>query len=295
MRLLGVGDNVVDRYRHLGLMFPGGQALNVAVAARRSGAEAGYLGAIGTDTAGRHVLDALRAEGLDIERLRIIPGPNAYADVEVRDGDRVFVGSSVGVSRFHLTAEDLAYASTFDIVHSSESSGLEDDIPALARRVPVSFDFATHREPGYLRALLPYLTVACFSASDLDDSDAEAFLRQTVAQGPRLALATRGSADALLADGDRVWRQPAVAVDVVDTLGAGDAFTGRLLVGVISGEALRDAMTAAAEVAAEACQSFGAFGHPAPYAPPGAGEEVRTVNEETDMPGDHGMAVAEPS
>ena len=39
MRLAGVGDNVVDRYRDLGLMFPGGQALNVAVHARRIGIE----------------------------------------------------------------------------------------------------------------------------------------------------------------------------------------------------------------------------------------------------------------
>ncbi len=295
MRLLGVGDNVVDRYRHLGLMFPGGQALNVAVAARRSGAEAGYLGAIGTDAAGRHVLDALRAEAIDIERLRIIPGPNAYAEVEVVNGDRVFVGSSLGVSRFRLTIEDLAYAATFDIAHSSESSGLEFDIPALAGRVPVSFDFATHREPAYLRALLPHLAVACFSASDLDDAEAEAFLRQVVGQGPRLALATRGSADALLVDADRLWRQPAFSVHVVDTLGAGDAFTGRLLAGVIGGEEPRDALAAAARVAADACRSFGAFGHPGPYAPPGADEEVRAINEETDVHGDHGMAVADPS
>jgi fructoselysine 6-kinase len=295
MRLLGVGDNVVDRYRHLGLMFPGGQALNVAVAARRSGAEAGYLGAIGTDAAGRHVLDALRAERIDIERLRIIPGPNAYADVEVRNGDRVFVGSSVGVSRFHLTSEDLAYAATFDIAHSSESSGLEDDIPRLAERVAVSFDFATHRQAAYLGALLPYLTVACFSASDLDDAEAQAFLRQMVVQGPRFVLATRGSADALLADQKHLWREPALPVEVVDTLGAGDAFTGRLLVGVIGGEDPSDALAAAARVAADACQSYGAFGHAAPYVPEGTGEEVRAVDNETEMHGDAGVAVADPS
>ena len=46
MQLVGVGDNVVDRYRDLGMMFPGGQALNVAVHAKRAGMETAYVGAV---------------------------------------------------------------------------------------------------------------------------------------------------------------------------------------------------------------------------------------------------------
>jgi fructoselysine 6-kinase len=72
MRLLGAGDNVVDRYHDLGLMFPGGNALNVAVAAARAGAEAAYIGAIGTDRAGGVVLAGLRAEGIDTSRVRVV-------------------------------------------------------------------------------------------------------------------------------------------------------------------------------------------------------------------------------
>jgi fructoselysine 6-kinase len=81
MKLAGVGDNVVDRYRDLGTMFPGGQALNVAVYARRFGLESAYLGAIGDDVAGRQVLGAMRAEHLDTSHVRIVPGPNASAEV----------------------------------------------------------------------------------------------------------------------------------------------------------------------------------------------------------------------
>jgi sugar/nucleoside kinase (ribokinase family) len=292
MRLLGVGDNVVDRYRQLGLMFPGGQALNVAVAARRAGAEAGYLGALGTDGAGRHVLAALIAEGVDVERVRIVAGANGYADVELTDGDRVFVGSSLGVSRFGLTIEDLAYAASFDIAHSSESSGLESDIPRLAALVAVSFDFATQRQPAYLQALLPHLTVACFSASDLDDEAAEAFLRRAVEQGPKLALATRGTADAILVEGRRVLRQPAVSVEVVDTLGAGDAFTGRFLVGVINGEDRAATLSAAAHAAARTCASYGAFGYGTPIVPAGEEEASHTIVP-MDAPSDQRMTVVE--
>lgn len=37
MRLIGIGDNVCDVYLHLAEMFPGGQALNVAVFAKMQG------------------------------------------------------------------------------------------------------------------------------------------------------------------------------------------------------------------------------------------------------------------
>ena len=59
VRILGVGDNVVDRYRELATMFPGGNPVNVAVAAHHAGAEAGYIGPFGSDRAGQVVLEAL--------------------------------------------------------------------------------------------------------------------------------------------------------------------------------------------------------------------------------------------
>lgn len=284
VRLLGVGDNVVDQYRQLGEMFPGGQSVNVPVAARRAGAFAGYLGALGTDTAGQVVLRALRSEGLNLDRLRIVDGPNAHAEVELVDGNRVFVGGDEGVSRFNLSEDDLAYAATFDIAHSSESSFLEDQIPALARHVRLSFDFSTKRDPGYLDEMLPHLTVACFSASDLDDDETEALLRATTARGVRLALATRGALDAMVYDETGLWRQPVLPAHVVDTLGAGDAFIGRFLTGVFGGEDRTATLLAAAEAAAQTCESYGAFGHGHPFAPAGREERDGGVRQEAVAP-----------
>ncbi|MDP6184230.1 MAG: hypothetical protein QF609_10460 [Gammaproteobacteria bacterium] len=41
VRLLGLGDNAVDIYADKGVMFPGGNAVNVAVHGKRRGATAG--------------------------------------------------------------------------------------------------------------------------------------------------------------------------------------------------------------------------------------------------------------
>jgi fructoselysine 6-kinase len=277
MKLAGVGDNVVDRYRDLGTMFPGGQALNVAVYARRFGLESAYLGAIGDDVAGRQVLGAMRAEQLDISRVRILPGPNAYAEVALVDGNRAFTGGDAGVSKFRLSQEDLDYLATFDLIHSSESSYLEDQQHLLARVAPVSFDFSERRDPAYIEPLLPHVTIAEFSLSDLDDDAAVAWLERIHGLGPRLVLATRGASGALLYDGNHVWRQAAVPAELIDTLGAGDVFIARVLVGFVRNEPFEVSLAEAAVAAASTCGAYGAFGYGSAAYPPLTSDPGTTV------------------
>jgi fructoselysine 6-kinase len=277
MKLAGVGDNVVDSYRDLGVMYPGGQALNVAVYAQRLGVEAAYLGIVGDDRAGRHVLSALRAEGVDVSRVRVEQGPNAVATVALVDGDRRFMGSEPGVSRFRVSDDDLVWLSGFDLIHSSESSFLEDQLGLLAAAAPVSFDFSERRDPDYIHPLLPHVQVAEFSLSDLDDAAATAWLERIHDQGPRLVLATRGTADALLYDGDRLWHQPTTPTEPVDTLGAGDAYIARFLVGLLRREPHETSLADAAVVAAATCGIYGAFGHGTAAVPPGTPVEGTQV------------------
>lgn len=268
MRLAGVGDSVVDRYWDLGTMFPGGQALNVAVYAHRFGIETAYLGVVGDDVAGRHIIGAMQAEGVETARLRVVPGRSGFAEVALVEGNRVFVGGGPGVSVFHLSDDDLAYLRGFDLIHSSESSYLEDQLELLAEVAPVSFDFSERRDPAYVEPLLAHVSIAEFSLSDMDDAEAEAWLQRIHGLGPRLVLATRGAAGALLYDGRGFWRQAAVETELIDTLGAGDAFIARLLVGVLRDESFEDSLAAAATAAAGTCGAYGAFGYGTAAFPP---------------------------
>ena len=49
MKLIALGDNVIDYYHNTKECFPGGNAVNVAVHAARLGAQAEYLGSLGDD------------------------------------------------------------------------------------------------------------------------------------------------------------------------------------------------------------------------------------------------------
>lgn len=132
-RLLGLGDNTVDTYVDRGLQFPGGNAVNVAVQARRLGAETGYLGCLGSDEAGMLLIDALRSEGVDTTRCRIRPGANARAFIGHDGQDRRFLRSERGVRGEwgNFDAADRAYIASYDLVHSSIYSELGDALPVV--------------------------------------------------------------------------------------------------------------------------------------------------------------------
>lgn len=262
MRLMGVGDNVVDCYPQFGQMFPGGNALNVAVQVARSGVPAAYLGAVGDDAAGAHIRAALAAEGVATERLRVLSGPSAYAIVRLVDADRVFESSNKGVSVFSLSDDDLEYLSDFDLAHCGYAARMEAQVAAIAEATRLSFDFATRRNPDYAETLLPYVHVAEFSGGDLSDAEVDQLARWALGRGPRYVLVTKGQRGAALYSPDGVFDQAAVPSVPVDTLGAGDAFIGRLLAGLLRAEHLPATLESAARLAAEAVQIRGAFGYP---------------------------------
>ena len=263
-RLLTLGDNVVDCYPDLGLMFPGGNALNVAVHARRLGADSAYVGAVGTDPAGDLVRQALTEEGVDTGLLRRVDGRTAHAVVRVVSGNRVFGSGDVGVSRFSLAEQDWAAVPAADVVHTGDCSMLEADLEQLgAAATLLSFDFS-ERPWDYVAQHAPHADVAILSAASTSDDPTELVAR-VAALGPTVVAVTQGVAGATLwVDGHDVLHAPAGTGPVVDSLGAGDAFIARLLVGLARGEAPERLLPAATTYATETCGQHGAFGHRAP-------------------------------
>lgn len=255
----GVGDNVVDRYPDIGIEYPGGNACNVAVFARRSGAHAAYVGVVGEDDSAAHLLSALRAEDVDVSRVRAVPEPNSHAVVGLdAHGNREFLGWEP-INEPPLTPGALPLLAAADVAHTGHASFAESLVPAMAERTRVSFDFS-YRDLAYAEPLLPLLWAATFSGAGLSDADARDLLATVAARGPEVVLVTRGAAGALVSVGGAHHEEPAAPADVVDTLGAGDAFTARLLVGLLREEPLPAAARAAAGLAARVCETNGAFG-----------------------------------
>jgi fructoselysine 6-kinase len=262
--LMTIGDNVVDRYPQLGVMYPGGNAVNVAVNARRLGAEVTYVGVVGDDEAGRLVVDSLRHENVDLRWLGVKSGPNAFATVSIVDGNRVFAGGDVGVSRFRLNDEHLAAAATYDCVHTGECSMVEADLPRIAASAArLSFDFS-ERPSDYVRTYAPLVDIAVLSNPRASVETAAQLARDVAALGPSTVAVTLGDQGAVVLSHGQMAIEPAGAGPVVDTLGAGDAFIARLLIGLVEGEPLPALVAAATTYATHTCSTNGAFGHASP-------------------------------
>ncbi|PNH77922.1 ribokinase [Arthrobacter sp. AFG20] len=250
-------------------MFPGGNTLNVSVFAARFGASSAYLGQIAADAAGDAISTALQDEGVDTSGLRRAPGSTAHCVIghDAR-GDRVFVSSDLGVSVFTPSSVDLARLKAFDAIHVGATSQLDPWIPAFAAETRLSYDFGTRHNAEHIHRVGRSCYLIVLSGGGLDDAAFESLLEQAEGSGATWTLVTRGTEGATLSNGGRRrWKSQAHRAEgVIDTLGAGDTFCARVLVGLLRNENPSQFLPEAAAVAAQTCTHFGAFGHGVPMA-----------------------------
>ncbi|WP_149822885.1 PfkB family carbohydrate kinase [Streptomyces tailanensis] len=296
--LLVVGDVVTDVVaRHRGPLapgtdtasairtLPGGAGANVACWAAHWGcADVRLLGRVGTDAVAWHERE-LRASGV---RPHLVVDPEAATGtviclVDTGDAaERTFLtdsGASLrldpgdwspslldGVARLHLSG----YLFFSEPSRALVAAALES---ARARGVPVSVDPASS---GFLTrlgvdrflelvegvdVLLPSRDEACLLTGLPDPADAAAKLSRHVP----LVVAKQGADGALVARGGSVLsRIPAIPAVPRDTTGAGDAFTGAFLAGLLAGAEAEDAAVEGCRAGALAVEKVGGR-------PPGVG------------------------
>ena len=133
MKVIGFGDNIVDRFLDRKVIYPGGNCVNLAVICpppRRSSPP--ILASSVRIPLGAFVRDAIDEEGVDTSRCIIREGPNGVTEIKVVDGDRIFLGWNEGgvtiSDPFTLEEEHLNYLATADLVHSSVYSASEDPV-----------------------------------------------------------------------------------------------------------------------------------------------------------------------
>jgi fructoselysine 6-kinase len=258
--LVTVGDNCIDVYPALGRGFSGGNAVNVAVHSVRHGLSPAYVGWVGEDEYGQQLRRELAAKGVDVSHVHGKAGITAQTFVELRGSERVLGDYVEGVMRdFCLTDEDLAWIGTFDILHAGIWGHVEPYLPALkAPHRIISFDFADKWDSPLWIKLAPSLDYAFASAHE-DTIELRSRLREVAHRGAGTVIATLGAEGSLAYDGQRFYRQGAIAVEIVDTMGAGDAFIAGFLSAIAHDCTVEQAMQEGAQGAALTLQCHGAW------------------------------------
>lgn len=283
MKVIGIGDNVCDKYEHLKMMFPGGQAMNFAVYAKMLGADASYMGVFGRDEVADHVIATLDELQVEHTRCRQYDGENGCARVTLMDGDRVFLGSnSGGITKekpLDLTEEDLEYIKQFSHVHTSNNSHFDSQLAKVkSTGVPLSYDFSYRwNEPDRVERVASYADYGFLSCGSVTEEEAMEICKMLYTAGIPKVIATRGSYGAMYYDGVGFFSQPPKLVKAIDTLGAGDSFATAFLLSFTESmerepekmkndrmfyeKELKKALEAGAEFASKTCMVQGAFGH----------------------------------
>ena len=253
---------------------PGGKGSNAAIAAQRQGAQVGLIARIGSDDFGQMGLDLWQAEGLNAQHVvRAANETNGTALILVfEDGDNsiaVFTGAGSGLDASHVQSAqqmiehsklvmsscEVPLAATLEAFTVAKSSGVMTLLnPAPAMHLPSELwaliDVLTPNE-GELRELTGVEDTARAAQMVLDRGVRN--LVVTLGENGCARYSKQGASGELLTQ-----VIPGHPVDVVDTIGAGDAFNGALAAALTRGEEWQEALVLANAAAALSTQGKGA-------------------------------------
>lgn len=290
MRIVTVGESMglvtndqpgpISSARALSLSF-GGAESNVAIALTRLGSHVSWVSLLGADPIGDLIDRELRAEGVDVHARRVQELPTGLMHKHRRTAsmsavsfwrkgsaasflhpDDVPAGLIESAGILHLTGilpglSSHALATTRSVVRRAKSAG-----------VRISFD-VNHRESIWNKSDARPLYRELASAADLvfagedeaailvGEADPPILARRLLQLGPTEVVIKRGEAGAYGASGAEQVHRNATHVDVVDSVGAGDAFVAGYL-SLWNGEtSMGERLSRAADVGAFACTCVG--------------------------------------
>ncbi|TQL44923.1 fructokinase [Homoserinimonas aerilata] len=249
--ILVIGESIMDVVRGQGdeRRHPGGSPMNVAYGLARLGVTTRLLTRLGRDSDGRDILDHLEGAGVEVLPASLHEGATSTAEVSVgEDGSASY--------RFDIdwrlpAIDDLPvpafiHVGSISTFLSPGADSLEAFLRAAAGRCVISYD------PNIRPALIPDRPAALerftryarmCDVVKLSDEDAQwlypgegefSVLDSILSLGPRLVAMTRGAGGVVLATAEGRVEAPARAVELVDSIGAGDSFMAALLAELVT-------------------------------------------------------------
>ena len=246
---------------------PGGQCATAMVALARLGMRASYIGKVGSDDFGRLQIHSLKSEGVESSGVMVVDGAEsqiAYIVVDEPSGERTVIWHRderlmIGVDEIDPEAVTSGRALLLD-AHNVAASIAAARF-ARAAGVPTVLDI-DNIYPG-VEELLPLIDFLISSTSFPLRLTEEANLRVALKKlqsltGSLFVAATLGREGVLAYFQEEYIHSPAFTVDCRDTTGAGDAFHGGFIYGLLAGHSVEHTLRFANAVAGLKCRAIGA-------------------------------------
>jgi len=260
-RLPGKGETVIG---HSFRAVHGGKGSNQAVQAARLGAQTAFIACVGTDTYGDALMNLMQEEGVNtngVIRHAVLPTGVGFIIVDAEGHNLIAVdlGANNALSPADLEARRAHFENAAVVVAQLEIR-LETALAAMrlgkacgARTIlnPAPAHDLSDQDLSCVDIITPNETETLVCAG-MPGGDLHAAMQRLRALGCRHVVTTTGAAGCLWLDETAGEARPVPTwhVDVVDTVGAGDAFTAGLAVGLCEGMEMMDAMRFAHAAAA---------------------------------------------
>jgi len=253
---VGVGLDQVESFGK----YLGGSASNVAVAAARYGRRTAVITRTGEDPFGRFLHQALRGYGVDdryVTPVNGLPTPVTFCEIFPPDDFPLYFyrlpkAPDLEIYPEELDLEAIQQAGVFwvTVTGLSEEPSRTATLAALEARnrkdiTVLDLDYRPMFWPSreearrWVQQALPHATVA---VGNLDECDTAVGEREPLKAarklhdlGVKLAIVKQGPKGVLASDQGTTTEVPPVPVDVMNGLGAGDAFGGALCHGLLAG------------------------------------------------------------
>ncbi len=288
-RIIAFGEALTDMLRQPGDRWwavPGGASWNVARTLCSLGLPATFAGSISNDVLGNQIFRASEASGMDTRFIQRVPHAPLLAMVEPQPGPAYFfIGNASADLFFDPSALPAGWIDELDWAHfggiSLAREPLAATLVAMAQQLKsrgkrISYDpnYRSLMDQQYDRTLQRMCQLA--DVIKVSDEDLRGLFRcadpmqglvQLQAWAPQAwLLHTSGEHGATLYIGSNGWHAPPPAIELVDTIGAGDAAIAGLIHSLYSFHSTASAeehLRWAIAAGAAACTSAGAG--PPPY------------------------------
>ena len=248
---------------------PGGQTATALSACAALGLRTSYVGTISTDDNGAFIRAALLRRGVDLSRAISRKAPNAFAVILVGEaaatgGERIVLwdrAAGMALTPADLPADLAASARLVHVDDVDVDAAIAAGRAGIAAGLPVTSDIEAVRPKT--ETLLDAVTIPIFAehvpGELTGERDLERALRALRQRHAGMLCVTLGARGAVLLAGDRFIRQPAFAVDAVDTTGAGDVFRAGFIYALLKDDAPEAILRFACAAAAAGCTQHGAI------------------------------------
>ena len=263
----------------------GGAPANFACHAAIQGADVIMLSAVGDDKNGHDAMGILSAYGIDVSLMQIIPdAPTGTVGVTLNNNGKptyvIHQGSAWDqliwndAMASRITIADAVSFGTLGQRHAVSGATIRRAVEAAASKGipcvldinlrPPFFDAEMIRDSVQLASILKLsddeLVEVC-SACGINKTDQhEGDLRGLLEFGSLdMVVLTRGKDGAVLVTHEGTFIQDGIDGNVIDTVGAGDAFTAAFLVGELRGDPHDQTLRNSCQVAAATCAHSGAL------------------------------------